>query len=449
MQSFTSRAAALFLASSTLAFAQWTQKAPATSPTARIGAAMTFDGTLGSVLLFGGSAGGLSNQTWTYSGSDWFQLFPATSPAARFGAQMVHDSARGVTVLYGGLASPISIPPPNSDTWEFDGTTWTQATPAATAGNRYQYGACYDSLRSRMVIYGGASTQLLSTPNSQTWEYEGTTWAQIATVGNPGPRNRPAMCFHAGLGKAVMFGGYNGTINTDQTWVYDGVAATWTQVTIPGSKPPARNAATMVYDSVRGLCVLTGGQDTAVTPFADTWTFDGTAWTQQPTTTQGVRDHSMAFAPTLGQAVKFGGFVSGPFVLSNQTWEFGSGIFGSGCVGTNGVPSLSAGTAPLLGQSYTLTVDNLHPSLNIAFFVFGFTQLPGIDLSGLPMPGCLLFTTLDIIVGVGGAAGSANWTWPTVTGNVGDAFYCQVFSLDPVNGFGFTISNPIFATVGS
>ncbi len=81
----------------------------------------------------------------------------------------------------------------------------------------------------------------------------------------------------------------------------------------------------------------------------------------------------------------------------------------------------------------------------------GLTQLPGIDLTFLlNMPGCAAFTTPDIILTVSGAGGSASWTWPTVAGGVGDAFYGQALCLDPaVNGFGFTISNAIFATLSN
>jgi hypothetical protein len=448
LHTFSVRVAAVLLASSSLVLAQWNQKSPATSPSARVGAAMDWNPTLGKLLLFGGAAPGLSSETWTYDGSNWALLSPATSPSGRSGAQLVHDAARGVTVLYGGLASPISIPPPTSETWEFDGLTWTQATPAANAGPRYLYGACYDGGRSRVVMYGGASTQLVSVPNSQTWEYDGLTWTQIATTGNPGPRNRPAMCYHQGLGATVLFGGHNGSANTDQTWIYDGATSTWIQVPVVGSKPSPRNAATLVYDPVRNLCVLTGGQDSGV--LADTWTFDGSSWTQQPVTTQGVRDHTSAFLPTIGHTVKFGGFVSAPFTLSNETWEFGSGVLGTGCAGPNGVPSLTASTAPLLGQPYSLDLTNLNPSINVAALVFGFTQLPGVDLVIIDMPGCLARTTADILVTLVGAGGAANYTWNPVFGAVGDAFYAQALCLDPgVNGFGFTISNAVFATIGN
>ena len=442
--------AAVLLATSTLACAQWAQKVPANSPTARVAAAMDFVPQNFGLLMFGGGAPLNSNQTWLYDGLTWTQLAPPNSPTARFGAELVYDYSRGVAVLYGGLATNISVPPPTSETWEWNGTTWTQMAPTTNAGARYRYGACYDSVRGRVVMYGGATSQQLIPPNSQTWEYQGTTWSLVATTGNPGPRDRPAMCFHTGLGKAVLFGGSDGSSLSNQTWLYDGVAGTWTQVVIPGAKPAARNAAKMVYDTTRNLCVLTGGQDSAG-PLGDTWTFDGATWTQQPTTTQTVRDHMLAFLPLNNQVVKFGGFAAAPNVLSNQTWEIGTGIYGVGCAGTNGVPTLSASSAPLVGQSWTLNVGNLNPSINIGLLVAGFTQLPGVDLTNLlNMPGCALFASPDIFNNVFGAGGSATWTWPTVAGPIGAAFYGQLLSVDPsVNAFGFTISNALYATIGS
>lgn len=442
------RAALVVLASSSLAVAQWLQKAPAISPSARSGAAMTFDLNSVAVLLFGGSAPLINGETWTYDGVNWTQLTPATSPSARFGAQLVYDSARGVSVLYGGLASNISIPPPNSDTWEWNGTTWSQAAPAANPGPRYQYGACFDSVRGRTVLYGGSTTQLLSPPSNQTWEYQGTTWTQVTTAGNPGPRNRPAMCFHTGLGRTVLFGGSDASGLTDSTWLYDGT--TWTQVSIPGVKPSPRSSASMAYDPTRNLCVLMGGQNLSG-PLGDTWTFDGAAWTQQPVTTQAVRDHALAFLPLNNHVVKFGGFAAAPNVLSNQTWEFGSGIYGRGCAGTNGVPSLAAVAAPQLGQSYTLNLTNLNPAFNLGFLAFGLTQLPGIDLTFLlNMPGCSAFTSADVILSVSGAAGAANFTWSPVGGSAGQTFQCQALCLDPtINPFGFTISNAVYATIAN
>ncbi|MEO6593612.1 MAG: kelch repeat-containing protein [Planctomycetota bacterium] len=442
------RAAAALAASSSLLCAQWLQKAPSTQPTPRSGAAMTFDPITQSLLLFGGGAPLISSETWIYNGTDWVLLAPPNAPTARFGAQLVYDAFRGVAVLYGGLASNISIPPPNSDTWEWNGTTWSQASPTANVGPRYQYGACFDLVRGRTVLYGGSASQLLAPPSNQTWEYQGTTWTQVTTVGSPGPRNRPAMCFHTGIGKTVLFGGSDGSSLTDSTWLYDG--STWTQVPIVGNKPLARSSAAMAYDPTRNLSVLMGGQDMNG-PLSDTWTFDGTTWTPQLVTTQAVRDHVMAFLPASNQVVKFGGFSAAPNTLSNQTWELAAGIYGRGCVGTNGVPTLSASAAPQLGMPLTFNVGNLNPTFNLAFVALGLTPLPGIDLTNvLGMTGCSAFSAADLLVSVTGSGGSASLVWPAVTGPIGAALFAQALCLDPTaNSFGFTVSNAIFATINN
>lgn len=397
------------------------------------------------LVMFGGGAPFNSNETWVFDGSNWALQAPANAPTPRSGMELVYDSSRGVAVLYGGLATNISIPPPTDETWEWDGTNWTQVTPTTNAGPRYKYGACFDTVRSRLVMFGGSTTQLLGIPNGQTWEYDGTTWSLMTPTGTPGPRDRPAMAFHGGLGQSVLFGGYDGFSLSDETWLYSGTA--WTQVTITGAKPSPRNAAKMVYDPVRDLIVLTGGQD-SVGPLADTWTFDGTSWTLQPGTTQTVRDHSFAFLPTTSQSVKFGGFAAAPFTLSDETWEFGTGIFGGGCAGSNGVPTLAAATAMKLGQTWTVDAGNLNPSFNLAFFVLGLTKVPPVDLTLLGMPGCSGYTSPDLLISVTGAAGQASWSWPAVAGPIGAGLYVQALCLDPgTNAFGFTTSNAVFATI--
>jgi hypothetical protein len=447
----TARLTALLLSSSTLLFAQWDQKAPATAPTARVGAALTWAPNTGGLLLFGGGAPLINGETWTYLAGNWTQLAPATSPSPRFGAQLTYDWSRNVAVLYGGLASNISIPPPSSDTWEFDGTTWTLASPAANPGPRYRHAIAYDIARSRTVLFGGVSSQLPMAPINQTWEYDGTNWTQIATTGSPGGRERPAMCFDPNIGRTVMFGGHDGTNLTDTTWLYDGATATWTQAVIPGAVPPPRNAATLVFDFARGVCVLTGGQNGSGV-LSDTWIFDGTRWWEQPYATQGVRDHASAYEPVTKQVVKFGGFVAAPNTTTNSTWEFGNGVFGFGCAGTNGTPSLVSASVPKIGQNWAMNVSNLDPTFNFAIMVFGFSPIPGgIDLGPIvDMPGCRLYQTADLLLSAPiGAGGSTSWTWNPVSGLVGDSWYCQAMCLDPtVNGFGWTTSNAIYTTLG-
>jgi hypothetical protein len=57
-------------------------------------------------------------------------------------------------------------------------------------------------------------------------------------------------------GKTIAFGGFNGTGYLNDTWSFDGTS--WTQIATQ-SVPPARIAAQMTYDSVAQKVVLFGG----------------------------------------------------------------------------------------------------------------------------------------------------------------------------------------------
>ena len=102
----------------------WTQLDPATSPSARSGAAMAYDASTGQLVLFGGStsSSSLVNDTWTWNGATWTQLTPATSPSARYGAAMAYDASTGQLVLFGGGNASGVL----ADTWTWNGTTWTE-----------------------------------------------------------------------------------------------------------------------------------------------------------------------------------------------------------------------------------------------------------------------------------------------------------------------------------
>src|SRR5580765_8837544 len=103
-----------------MAVAQWTPIAPVTSPPARAAAAMTYDLFYNRLVLFGGVGGsnGMTqfNDTWTFDGTNWTQQSPANSPPAKFYTDIVFDSTRGVFVMYGGNATFAS--PGTNETWE-------------------------------------------------------------------------------------------------------------------------------------------------------------------------------------------------------------------------------------------------------------------------------------------------------------------------------------------
>jgi hypothetical protein len=449
------------------AVAQWAQLAPATSPPARAAAAMTYDLFYNRLVLFGGIGGGgftQFNDTWTFDGTTWTQQTPANSPPAKFYTDIVVDTTRAVCVMYGGNATFSS--PGTNETWEYDGFTWTQRFPATNPGNLGLHAMVFDSVRNKTVLYGGMPGGNPIVDSNQTWEYDGVDWTRRFPANNPGPLEAHSMCFHAGVGKTILFGGVNANpsappsaIDSDRTWAYDGT--NWAELPVPGVRPLRRERARLAYDPIRQVCVLVGGMHYSNgQPRSDTWELQqtGATWTWTQVVTPGLPANfyhfssTLAFLPGERHMVQFGG-EQGTATFFGDTSEYGArtSAFGSGCAGTNGVPSLSPADAPRLGQPWSLTVANLNPAYNFAAIAFSTTQLPGVDLGALyGMTGCTGYVTPDVLLTAPiGAAGSTTWTWPTVSGPIGAQLYCQALCLDPgVNSFGATVSNALASTLG-
>ena len=81
-------------------------------------------------------------------------------------------------------------------------------------------------------------------------------------------------------GKVILFGGLSGNYPASDTWAFDG--STWAEISDYYSAPPPRWTASMV--TLGDELVLFGGWDINQDPLGDTWTFDGTTWTQVTTT---------------------------------------------------------------------------------------------------------------------------------------------------------------------
>jgi hypothetical protein len=92
------------------------------------------------------------------------------------------------------------------------------------------------------------------------------------------PRSGMEMAMDA-KGNLVLFGGINLSEyrHLGDTWTWDGSA--WTEQH-PADAPSPRCCYAMAYDAVRGQTVLVGGCD-PYDCFMDTWTWDGADWTEQ------------------------------------------------------------------------------------------------------------------------------------------------------------------------
>lgn len=181
-----------------------------------------FDSQRNCFVVFGGpcSPGETLADTWEFDGRDWRRAEVA-SPPARDGHAMAFDAKRGRTVVFGGVGKPREEGPraPMSDTWEFDGTTWTEREvrgPSPRSGA----GIAYDSKRARTILFGGRGQGVFL---GDTWSWDGTAWTLLASDG-PKARGMGYLAYDEKRDRVVLFGGRNGWPNGDfdDTWEFDG-----------------------------------------------------------------------------------------------------------------------------------------------------------------------------------------------------------------------------------
>lgn len=292
----------------------WTQKLPTTSPPARNAHAMVYDGAGGEIVLFGGEGVNAFNRfadTWAWDGTNWTQKFPATSPSARALHAMAYDASRSQVVLFGGddNAGPGSL----SETWVWDGNNWTRKFPAVSPPGRRFHAMAYDAARGKVVLFGGVDAG--GNTLGDTWVWNGTTWIQMSPANSPPARSAEAMAYDEARSQVVVLGGSRAPLPPlADTWVWDG--NNWMQKT-PTTSPSARAAlGAMAYHSPSNRLVLFGGLAlgtlTSFGPLADTWVWDGNNWTQgTPTTSPAKRSfHAISTDAARGEITLFGGLGS-------------------------------------------------------------------------------------------------------------------------------------------
>ncbi len=239
------------------------------------------------------------------------------SLTARGGHDAVWDEARQRVLVFGGHDGA----PLFADTWEWDGSSWTQRFPAQSPPPTTGHRLAYDAVRRRAVLFGGARAGVRANElATDTWEWDGTTWLTRATPVAPPPRHSAAMVYDAARRKTVLFGGQNASTVLGDTWEWDGLQ--WVERT--GAGPPARSRHAMAYDSRRQRVVLYGGYATSIASLlSDVWEWDGAAWAQRPTSGgPGPRaEFGLAFDADTARVTLTGGYSNGS-TYPRETWDW-------------------------------------------------------------------------------------------------------------------------------
>ena len=146
-------------------------------PRSQVG--MAFDRGRGRMVLYGGQTPSFfdtSSETWERDATGAWQIVTNQGPGPRFDAFMEYDEARGVTVLFGGrTCTQLACPVEQFDTWEWNGTTWTER-PSDPVSTRSTRSTLYDPVRRRVVRID---------VDFSFFEWDGTAWTRRVTSPDP------------------------------------------------------------------------------------------------------------------------------------------------------------------------------------------------------------------------------------------------------------------------
>jgi hypothetical protein len=237
------------------------------------------------MILHGGEDGLTTNKTWALDLKThrWRNMTDSAAPP-REDHTAIFDSRGKRMVIFGGRNQDSTYDDINiHEIWTLDldprspaFEKWQNLTVKEKhAPGRSDHVAVFDSLKNRMIIYGGW--------DKDEKEYFGDTWAfyfaappdtmgrwqQIKTKNSHPPKRRHAVgVYDAARNWFVICGGFGEEGYLNDVWAFDLTADLWINIT-PGPQPRIDHQA--IYDSKNRRLILYGGDASLPAKFHDVW----------------------------------------------------------------------------------------------------------------------------------------------------------------------------------
>jgi N-acetylneuraminic acid mutarotase len=259
----------------------------------------------------------------------WIELKPSgTPPPARYGHSIA--SIGGRLIVFGGSTASVAV----GDMWAYDSAAdaWEPLKPSGTAPSaRSGHAMAYDQAAHRLILFGGLDNT--AAPLDDTWAYDpvADTWTELDPSGGPPlARIGHSMVYDPVARRSILFGGSTrASAALGDIWAYDAGANSWTELQPKGRVPSARTGHSAAYDQVTHRLMVFGGVSDMGAFLNETWAYNpaANAWTELhpkgelPSPRAG---HSMAYDPIRGILIMFGGQDSSGNSL-DDTWAYDGG----------------------------------------------------------------------------------------------------------------------------
>lgn len=291
-------------------------------PDSRRQHAVVYDPIGDQLLVHGGN--NTDNRSWF---GDTWSLGLSNSPAwkptlthepgDRYLHTSVIDAAHHRMIVFGGQ-SGIVASSPYAFVLTLDGTpAWNRVTIPGGPGRISKHSAIYDPLRDRMLIFGGSPEDGVPVNTVWAWSTDPKPeWTLLQTAGAPPIRRYGAATIYDPIGdRMIVFGGWT----IDPTWrpLNDVWALslagtpTWVQLDVRRPPPSPRGRASGLYDSARHRMLILGGFEDEL------WSLDlgvSPSWSQLDAPGlpyEWVVGQIAAYDPVRDRIVLFGGYENG------------------------------------------------------------------------------------------------------------------------------------------
>ena len=269
---------------------------PTESPEPRGENVGIFDAAKNRIVTFGGNTTApvmcaprytMTNEMWAFhlDCNNWERISPTGGPSVRGRAAAAFDSMRNRMIIYGGLAGdPFTGAPRLADAWAFDlaTDTWEELATSGTApAARSEPAIGYDPANDRLIVSGGDAGGLNGTDDLFALDLATNTWTELDGSSGPSPRYDQGYVVQEGrlyIVGGAEDGGFDGTVDYfNDVWAFEFATDTWSELVAHGAAgaPNGRFGWSTYVDDTLGRIVVFGGHDpTDLGNSNDVWAFD-------------------------------------------------------------------------------------------------------------------------------------------------------------------------------